>query len=78
MRNSIMRNKRALIFVLIATMMDYGTAFNDAAAFIFAGRPRTTDCEDHSIMQINNAEWHAVDTLVRHLYKHRGTMLKRL
>lgn len=78
MRNSILRNKRALIFVLIATMMGYGTAFNDAAAFIFAGRQRTTDGEGHALMQLNNAEWHAVDTLVRHLYKHRGTMLKRL
>lgn len=78
MRNSILRNKRALIFVLIATMMGYGTAFNDATAFIFVGRPRTTDGEGHAIMQLNNAEWHAVDTLVRHLYKHRGTMLKRL
>lgn len=78
MRNSILRNKRALVFVLIATMMGYGTAFNDAAAFMFTDRPRTTDGEGQAIMQLNDAEWHAVDTLVRHLYKHRGTMLKRL
>lgn len=77
-RNSILRNKRILIFVLIATMIDYSTAFNDAAVFIFSGRPRTTDVEGYDLIQLNNAEWHAVDTLVRHLYKHRVTMLKML
>ena len=77
-RNSILRNKRVLIFVLIATMIDYSTAFNDAAVFIFSGRPRTADVEGYDLIQLNNAEWHAVDTLVRHLYKHRITMLKRL
>ena len=77
-RNSILRNKRALIFVLISTMMDYSTAFNNAAVLIFSERPRTTDVEGYDLIQLNNAEWHAVDTLVRHLYKHRVTMLKRL
>lgn len=78
MRNSILRNKRALIFVLISTMIDYSTAFNNAAVFIFSERPRTADVEGYDLIQLNNAEWHAVDTLVRHLYKHRVTMLKRL
>ena len=78
MRNSILRNKRALIFVLISAMMDYSTAFNNAAVLIFSERPRTTDVEGYDLIQLNNAEWHAVDTLVRHLYKHRVTMLKRL
>jgi hypothetical protein len=78
MRNSILRNKRALIFVLISTMIDYSTAFNNAAVLIFSERPRTTDVEGYDLIQLNNAEWHAVDTLVRHLYKHRITMLKRL
>ena len=77
-RNSILRNKRALIFVLISTMIDYSTAFNNAAVLIFSERPRTTDVEGYDLIQLNNAEWHAVDTLVRHLYKHRVTMLKRL
>lgn len=75
-RNRIMRNKKILIRLLTCTMIDRGTAFNEAAVVMFGEKKRVND-EHMSYLLLNKAEWHAVDTFIAGIYKRRLRMLKR-